>query len=156
MINFSPGDNDRLLKVDGIPPFGVIICYEAAFPLEIVKTQRQRPKWIINITNDAWFATSDEIYQHLITTAFRAIEEGVPIFRCANTGVSCVINRFGKIMKKLPENTYGVIKTNTSFSEKETIFSKFGNVPILICLFVIMFVCIFRRNKIGRKNYSRH
>lgn len=155
MINFSPGIGDSLIKVDGIPDFGVVICYEAAFPSEIAGTKTQRPKWIINITNDAWFSGSDEIHQHLITTAFRAIEQGVPIFRCANTGVSCVIDRLGKITKKLSENTYGIIKTNTSLPEKETIFSKFGNIPVLVCLFVIMFICMLGRSKMGRKNYSR-
>lgn len=150
MVNFTKGNNERVISANGIPNFGVIICYEAAFPGEIV--DNKRPEWIINITNDAWFEGSDEVHQHLITTAFRAIEEGIPIIRSANTGISCVINRFGKIAKILPENTYGLIKTKIPQSSAETVYSKFGNSIFLIGVSILILGCFIRRAKTGQKN----
>lgn len=153
MINFSRGKNSRLISTDSLPDFSVVICYESVFPGEIV--EGARPKWIVSITNDAWFAGSDEIYQHLKATIFRAIEEGVPIFRSANTGISCVIDRKGKIRKILPENVFGIIKTPMSFPSCETVYSKFGNSIFLSGILMMMLICLILRDICGRKNSLR-
>jgi apolipoprotein N-acyltransferase len=138
MTDFSSGTRNRLISIKNIPEFAPIICYESAFPGEIIE-KGGKPKWIVNITNDAWFSGSDEIYQHLRTTVFRAIEEGLPIIRSANTGISCVIDCKGKITKMIPENTEGVINTAVPDETTDTLFSKVGNLlffamVILICL----------------------
>lgn len=148
--NFSKGKIARRIKLPNIPDFDVIICYEIVFPGEVVEDKNNRPKWILNITNDAWFLDSDESYQHLRTSVFRAIEEGLPIIRCANNGISCVIDCNGKILKSLPTDSVGVIKSSYSEINKNvnTIYSKYGNTLILSLLIAIMiFLVVHRRFK---------
>jgi apolipoprotein N-acyltransferase len=124
IANFSRGTKNRLISVENIPEFAPLICYESAFPGETIENGK-RPKWIVNITNDAWFSESDEIYQHLRTIVFRAIEEGLPIIRCANTGISCVIDCKGRIIKMLPENAEGIINTAIPNRIINTLYSKY-------------------------------
>jgi apolipoprotein N-acyltransferase len=144
ITNFSRGTKNRLISIGNIPEFVPIICYESAFPGEIIENGR-RPKWIVNITNDAWFDGSDEIYQHLRTIVFRAIEEGIPIIRCANTGISCVIDCKGKILKMLAENVEGIINTTIPNRTVNTIYSKCGNFGFGVLLAVVFLIPIIRR-----------
>ena len=66
---------------------------------------------MINITNDAWFGDSPGPYQHLAMSRVRAVEQGVPLIRVANTGMSAVIDSYGRVLKRLPLNTRGIIDT---------------------------------------------
>ncbi|MDR1488476.1 MAG: apolipoprotein N-acyltransferase [Holosporales bacterium] len=149
MMNFSQGALPNTMKIDKIvPEFSAIICYETAFPHKIVENY-VKSKWILNITNDAWFCKSDEILQHLRTTVFRAIEEGRPIIRAANTGISAVIDCNGKILKKLPENVCGWINTNIPEGKIETMYSKTGDTMIISIISIIMVFCLVSRLKRG-------
>ena len=107
MENFSKGFLCKTFKLSGIPQFDVNICYEIVFPRE--GTSDKNSKWILTISNDAWFGNSDAHYQHMKMAIFRAIEERKPVVRCANNGISCIINQNGKIIKKLDTNTVGRI-----------------------------------------------
>ena len=90
------------------PDFLPLICYEIVFPGRVADLQK-RPGWIVNVTNDAWFGDSTGPYQHLYQARIRATEEGLPVVRAANTGVSAVIDPFGRVLASLDLGKTGVI-----------------------------------------------
>ncbi len=105
---FASGSARRLVAAPGAPPFSPYICYEAIFPGR-VPSGSGRPGWLLNLTNDAWFGNSTGPYQHLHQARIRAIEEGLPLVRAANTGISAVIDAHGRITASLPLNEIGII-----------------------------------------------
>ena len=92
----------------GLPPFGAAICYEIIFPGHVAD-DLIRPDWIFNATNDAWFGTSIGPRQHLASARMRAVEEGLPVVRAANTGTSAVIDASGRIRARLGLEQTGVV-----------------------------------------------
>jgi apolipoprotein N-acyltransferase len=107
-LDFVPGPGRRTIALPGLPPFSPLICYEAIFPNDAAPLQ-PRPTWLLNITNDAWFGRSSGPYQHLAMVRLRAIEEGLPLIRAANTGISAVVDAFGRIRSRLPLGEAGLI-----------------------------------------------
>jgi apolipoprotein N-acyltransferase len=97
---FASGPGPETLHVPGVPPVGVLICYEAIFPSEVVD-EAHRPAWIVNVTNDAWFGNSSGPRQHLAAARMRAVEEGLPLLRAANTGISAVFDARGHEVARL-------------------------------------------------------
>ena len=122
-VNYSKGNLSRTLKIPGISKFESLICFEIAFSKQIVDDKSS--EWILNITNDSWFKNSDGPSQHLTTACFRAIEEGRPIIRCANNGISCVIDCNGKVLQKLWTNKVGRIETTMPRKYRNTVYSAF-------------------------------
>ena len=110
---FASGQSRALLRWPSAPsmPQAVpLICFEISFPREIPKTaDARRPDWIINITNDGWYGSTPGPYQHFDIARLRAIEFGLPVIRAANTGISAVIDPYGRVLKKIPLNTQGII-----------------------------------------------
>ena len=106
--DFTPGPGPQTIKVEGLPAFSPVICYEIIFSGNVVDSDN-RPEWILNITNDAWFGPSSGPYQHLVQAQFRAIEEGLPVVRAANTGISAVIDPFGRVRNQLALEKQGVV-----------------------------------------------
>ena len=101
---FASGPGPRTLHVPGLPPFGPLICYEAIFPGQVVD-RSDRPAWLVNVTNDAWFGNSTGPRQHLAAARMRAVEEGLPLLRAANTGISAAFDAHGHELGRLGMQT---------------------------------------------------
>lgn len=98
--DFTPGDGPKTLRAADMPPFSPLICYEAIFP-RAVADRKDRPAWLVNVTNDGWYGMSAGPYQHMAISRIRAIEEGLPLVRAANTGISAVIDPAGRTVARL-------------------------------------------------------
>ncbi|NDE89515.1 MAG: apolipoprotein N-acyltransferase [Alphaproteobacteria bacterium] len=106
--DFTPGSGSKTLRPPSFPSFSTMICYEAIFSGQVVD-ETDRPQALIQITNDAWFGNTSGPYQHLAMARVRAIEEGLPLIRAANSGVSAIIDPLGRTIESLPLNATGVI-----------------------------------------------
>jgi apolipoprotein N-acyltransferase len=135
---FVPGPGPRTLHVPGLPPVGPLICYEAIFPGEIVDRQ-DRPAWLVNVTNDAWFGNSTGPRQHLAAARLRAVEEGLPLVRVANTGISAVFDARGHEVARLALNETGYLTIELPAAISPPIFARFGLwVPLVLGIVVLM------------------
>jgi apolipoprotein N-acyltransferase len=129
---FTPGPRPRPTRIDSAPPFQPLICYEALYPgftREGAEAAGFRPAWIANISNDAWFGETSGPLQHLNMASYRAIEEGLPMVRATPTGVSAVIDAFGRPISTLPEGGYGVIDATLPPALTPTPFASLGDIP---------------------------
>ena len=109
-----------------------MVCYEAIFPHYI--TDVPRPDWMFHATNDAWFGQFSGPYQHLALLQLRAAEQGLPVLRAANTGVSAVIDARGEIMSALGMGEMGVIDATLPPSLPPTLYARFGDVAYGVML----------------------
>lgn len=132
--SFGFGSGPETFSIPGAPPVGPLICYEILFPGEV--TAPNRPQWLVNVTDDSWFGppSSSGPYQHLLIARVRAIEEGLPVARAANTGVSAVIDPMGRIVAQLGSGKLGVVDSGLPRALPETIFARFGEWGFLLLL----------------------
>ncbi len=105
--DFTPGQGHNPLAPAGLPAFSALVCYEAIFPGDVVSPHHPRPRWLVNVTNDGWYGNTSGPYQHLQSARFRAIEEGLPLVRVANSGISAVFDAYGQTVGSLPLHTRG-------------------------------------------------
>jgi apolipoprotein N-acyltransferase len=122
---FASGPGPRTLHVPGLPSFGALICYEAIFPGQIVD-RSDRPAWLVNLTNDAWFGNSSGPRQHLAAARMRAVEEGLPLMRAANTGISAAFDARGRELGRLDMQRIGTLAVALPGALPETFFAMFG------------------------------
>lgn len=132
--SFGFGSGPQTFPVPGAPPVGPLICYEILFPGEV--TAKDRPQWLVNVTDDSWFGppSSSGPYQHLLIARVRAIEEGLPVARAANTGVSAVIDPLGRIVAELGSGKLGVVDSGLPVALRGTIFASLGEWGFLLLL----------------------
>ncbi len=138
---FLPGDRRRTYEVPRAPRFLPLICYEIIFPGDIVPAG-ERPGWILNVTNDGWFGISPGPYQHLQQARVRAIEEGLPVVRAANTGISAVIDSFGRVIKSLPLGSEGVMDSPLPRQTVPPFITRMGD-ELFVMLLVVSIVVLF-------------
>jgi apolipoprotein N-acyltransferase len=135
---FAAGPGPRTLHVPGLPPVGPLICYEAIFPGQVVE-RSDRPAWMVNITNDAWFGNSTGPRQHLAAARMRAVEEGLPLVRAANTGISAGFDPRGHEIARLGMQKSGTLALRLSGALPATLFARLGLwVPGLLALVATM------------------
>jgi apolipoprotein N-acyltransferase len=123
---FLAGDRRRLMQVPGAPPMLPLICYEIVFPDQAVPPG-ERPGWLLNLTNDGWFGISTGPYQHFQQARIRAIEQGLPLVRAANTGISAVVDPLGRIVKELPLGAEGVVDSPLPQAIAPTLYVRAGD-----------------------------
>jgi apolipoprotein N-acyltransferase len=124
---FSVGPNPRpLMAIPGLPAVGGLICYEAIFPAEIVQGE-QRPGLLVNVTNDGWFGDTTGPWQHFHQSRVRAVEEGLPLVRAANNGISAVIDGRGRVLQILGLDARGVIDSPVPAPLNAPFYARYGD-----------------------------
>jgi apolipoprotein N-acyltransferase len=108
-VDFSAGSGPMLMTVEGLPRLRVLICYEGIFPGEVMPPAEARPEWLLNVTNDGWFGQSTGPYQHFAMTRLRAVEQGMAVVRAANSGISAIIDPYGRAIASLGLGQSGVV-----------------------------------------------
>ncbi len=127
---FAAGPGPRTIAMNGIPNVGALICYEVIFPGAVIDAA-DRPAWMANITNDAWFGNSSGPRQHLAAARMRAVEEGLPLMRAANTGISAGFDAHGHELGRIGMNQPGVLVLALPGALPPTPFARFGlRVPL--------------------------
>lgn len=144
-VDFSPGPGRRTLRLPSTPPVSPLICYEVIFPRSAVDAA-DRPDWILNITNDAWYGYSAGPYQHFVAARMRAVEEGIPLVRVANTGISAIIDPYGRIIGQLGLEVRGVLdgQLPRPLSEK-TIYARIDNGVVLALALALISLPLWRQ-----------
>ncbi len=149
--DFSAGPGPGTISLPGLPPVSPLICYEIIFAGRVVDRDNggegsrspgaNFPGWLLNVTNDAWFGDSAGPRQHLVAARFRAIEQGLPVIRAANTGISAAIDPYGRVLDSLPLGRDGVIDTPLPVALRTGIFYPvLGDMPLLLlCMAMIVF-----------------
>ncbi|MDP9128028.1 MAG: apolipoprotein N-acyltransferase [Pseudomonadota bacterium] len=128
-VDFTPGDGVRTLRVAGLPPFSPLVCYEVIFPGDVA-AQEDRPEFLLNVTNDGWYGHTAGPYQHFASARVRSVEEGLPLVRAANTGISGVVDGYGRITAELQLGASGYLDADLPVALPQTFFSKNGDRPV--------------------------
>jgi apolipoprotein N-acyltransferase len=146
---FEPGAAKQSLHIPGLPDVAPLICYEAIFPIEwggTALTGSKRAEWLLNVTNDGWFGVTPGPYQHFAQARLRAIEQGLPLVRAANSGISAVTDGLGRIVADLPLGVDGIVDSGLPVAQPATLFSKYaGCVAALLWLVCVAFALLGRR-----------
>ncbi|MDE3060384.1 MAG: apolipoprotein N-acyltransferase [Pseudomonadota bacterium] len=130
--DFSSGRQGQVLEWPGLPPLIPLICYEAIFP-EMATDPSHRAQLLLNVTNDAWFGLSSGPHQHFEMARMRAVEQGIPLVRVANTGITAVVDPFGRVLASLPLGTQGVLDARLPRAENRyTTYTGYSNIFLLI------------------------
>ncbi|HEX4768903.1 MAG TPA: apolipoprotein N-acyltransferase [Lichenihabitans sp.] len=156
---FTAGTHHRLLNAPGLPPIIPAICYEAIFPDEITAgIRRSSPQGLIlNLTNDGWFGNTSGPYQHFAQARLRAIEEGLPLIRAANTGISAIVDPYGRILASLPVGVANVLDGPLPDALKRTPFGRFHELAAFVIsalLLTMVVVLKYRRSRFAAR-YDR-
>jgi len=146
MGDFIRGRNYTVFKFKtgaGSYSFSCLICYEDIFPELSRRFVERGARFLVNVTNDAWFGKTSAPYQHLQGSIFRAVENHVPVLRAANTGVSCIIDPNGKvtaIVKKGEDEICvdGYVTGVASMTFVKTFYTRFGDLFAWICIILVL------------------
>ncbi|MEA3348156.1 MAG: apolipoprotein N-acyltransferase, partial [Pseudomonadota bacterium] len=151
-LDYTSGDkiHNFSLKQLKIAPS---VCFEGVFPAFTARFFKAGANLLINLTNDAWFGDSPGPRQHLLNVRLRALENRCYIIRCANTGISAIINPQGEIEHQLPLNREGLIETVITPSRETTFFARHPNLPTIGAGFTVLLsllIIFFRRRQLQR------
>jgi apolipoprotein N-acyltransferase len=143
--DFSAGPGPRTLALPGLPPASPLICYEVIFGGDVVDPAA-RPGWLLNVTNDAWFGISSGPHQHFASARFRAVEEGLPMARAANNGISAMVDPYGRVTALLGLGRMGVIDAGLPQALPATLYARYGDaMPALLVLAALGLAVALRR-----------
>ena len=146
--DFSSGTAGHLVELPGLPPVLPLICFEVIFP-ELLLPDELHPQWLLSVTNDAWFGTSTGPYQHFEMARMRAVEQGIPLVRVANTGISAVVDSFGQVIATMPLGVKGIIDVKLPAAQgANTIYNYIKRLIIPFLVLVGMALILKQYNKI--------
>lgn len=135
--DFSSGTGVATLSLPGLPELSPLICYEVIFPAEVTDRSR-RPRWLLNLTNDGWYGHSPGPYQHFASARLRAVEEGLPLVRAANTGISAIVDPYGRVLDELPLGAQGLIDGPLPVAlSAPPPYGRFGNTVVFLLIAVV-------------------
>ena len=146
---FSSAPRRELMMIPGLPPTVPLICYEAIFPGRILPENLApdaRPGLLLNVSNDAWFGITPGPYQHFEQARLRAVEEGLPLVRATNNGISAIVDPLGRITEMLPLGVRGALDGPLPKPAKPTIYSSIGSlIPLIIVLLCVIVTIMLQR-----------
>lgn len=143
--DFAPGPGPRTLELLGAPSVSLLVCYEAIFP-GAVTAPEQRPEWLLNATNDAWFGRFSGPHQHLAIARLRSVEEGLPMARAANTGISAMIDPVGRVLARLEIGVTGSLDVNLPRPIVNTVYGQFGDLGFFLAIILILGIAVLARS----------
>ncbi|EHL97117.1 apolipoprotein N-acyltransferase [Acetobacteraceae bacterium AT-5844] len=136
-LDFSAGPGAIAMTVPGLPAFSPLICYEVIFPGAVAPAER--PAWLLNVTNDAWFGYSAGPFQHLAAARLRTVEEGLPLARAAQTGISVILDAHGRVVTRLELGEMGSAIAPLPAALAPTLFARHGVLaPALLTALVLL------------------
>ncbi|HEU0117475.1 MAG TPA: apolipoprotein N-acyltransferase [Alphaproteobacteria bacterium] len=145
-LDFSMGEGLRSLRVPGLPSFSPLICYEAIFPGEVIERD-DRPHFLVNITNDGWYGHTAGPYQHFANVKVRAIEEGLPLVRAANTGVSGVVDPYGRVVARLGVGNKGFIDSSLPQNIAPTFFARMRETSLWVIYLLLALAVLVGKSR---------
>lgn len=154
-VDYSSGEGETVLSPRGVLPARPLICYEGIFPGRVVSRGEGRPNWFLSLTNDGWFGRSFGPFQHFQMTRFRAIEEGIPLVRVANNGISGVIDPLGRVLNSLALDEKGVLDSRLPKSlAVPPLYGSYGDRVFFALLFLfgllaLLFSARKKRSSVG-------
>jgi apolipoprotein N-acyltransferase len=146
---FTAGSRFRALSIPNMPLAAPLVCYEAIFPGEVIP-EGPRPGWMLNLSNDAWFGLTPGPYQHFAQARLRTIEEGLPLVRATNNGISAIVDPLGRIIRSLPLGQEGILDSNLPKPIAATFYARYRELAafILALLFAAIAFSATRKRKI--------
>ncbi|MEL7344300.1 MAG: apolipoprotein N-acyltransferase [Pseudomonadota bacterium] len=138
-FGYAAGPGPRLIDLAEIGTALPLICYEGIFPHGLNKVEG-RADFLLLITNDAWFGTFSGPFQHLTQAQMRAVEQGLPMVRVANTGVSAMIDPGGRITASIPLGQAGFIDARLPMAASATLYSRTGDIPFAVLTILLLLV----------------
>ena len=151
-IGYSPGVGPRTLRLGNLPPVSLLICFEAIFPGAVLDPD-DRPSWLLNLTNDAWYGSTAGPHQHLAITRVRAAEEGLPFVRAAYTGISAVVDSYGRVVAKLGLGRRGVLDVRLpAEGAGPTPYSRHGDAAFLALIAVLLATSVYLAGRDRRRD----
>ncbi|MDF2116920.1 apolipoprotein N-acyltransferase [Roseiarcaceae bacterium H3SJ34-1] len=144
---FEAGPRRATLHAPGLPAIAPLVCYEAIFSGEVMPADSpsERPELMLNVTNDAWFGITPGPYQHFAQARLRTIEEGMPLVRAANTGISAIVDPYGRVLSQLPLGIEGVLDGQLPKPIAAPVFARYPLLaPLGLWFFILLCVAILR------------
>lgn len=148
-FGFDPGKERKLLTIPGLPKAAPLVCYEAIFPGEVVPpgAGQERPGLLLNVTNDGWFGTTAGPYQHFGLARLRTIEEGLPLVRAAGTGISAIVDAYGRIRGELPLGVTGTFDGPLPQKIDPPVFARFPALATCLTWLAVLLVALAGRTR---------
>ncbi len=143
-LDFSRGEGPQTVTLPGIPPFSPLVCYEGIFPSMAVA--KERPAWLLNVTNDGWYGDTAGPYQHFDMVRMRAIEQRLPVVRAANSGISAVIDPYGRVVASLPLNQRAFLDLKLPAMVVGSAYANHGELITVFLLMLLFLYTIMRRD----------
>ncbi len=143
--DFSAGEGVRTVRAPGLPPFSPLVCYEAIFSGAVAEAQ-DRPRFLLNVTNDAWYKGTIGPAQHFMITRVRAVEEGMPLVRIANGGVTGVVDSYGRIIAVIDADQEGILDAALpKTAVRTTPVSIFGTAPVWLMFSTVLILLLLSK-----------